>query len=44
MIWLSGVGQGRVVKKEKFTAADQSELVTDNSSEEKDLQVDVNFD
>ena len=38
IIWLSGAGSGRVVKKEKFTAADQSKLVsyTDSSSEEEE--------
>ena len=47
IIWLSGVGQGRVVKKGKFTAADQSKLVSytnSSSEEEKDLYVDVSFD
>ena len=47
IIWLNDVGQGRVVKKGKFTAADQLKLVnyTDSSSEEEeDLHVDVNFD
>ena len=46
MFWLSGVGQGKVVEKGKFTAADQSKLVsyTDSSSEEEDHHVDVNFD
>ena len=46
-IWLSGVRYGNVVKKGKFTAADQSKLVihTDSSSEEvEDLHLDVNFD
>ena len=42
--WLSDVGQGKVVKKEKFTGPDQLKLVSyTNSSceEEEDLHVDV---
>ena len=42
IIWLSGVGYGRVVKKGKFTAADQSKL--DSSGKEEELHVDVIFD
>ena len=46
IIWFSGVGQEKLVKKGKFTAADQSKLVsyTDCSREEEDFHVDVNFD
>ena len=44
---MSGVGQGKVVKKEKSMAADQSKLVnyTDSRREEEEaLDVDVSFD
>ena len=48
IIWLSDVGWGSVVKKGKFTAADQSKLVscTGSSSEEEeeDVHADVSFD
>ena len=48
MIWLSDFGWGSVVKKGKFTAADQSKLASCTSSsseeEEEDVHADVNFD